>query len=245
MGEPDPRQSGRTSAHRTADSPAGTPFPGRDGGPDAGHERSATASTSAAARERLAQYGPNELAERDRKSVWRMLWEQLSATLVVVLIVAAVVSAALGDFTDAVAILAIVVLNTVLGLFHEQRAERAMAMLKRLAVPIVRARRDGAVVELPSRDLVPGDIVLLEAGRRGAGRLPAGRVREPARAGGLAHRRIGAGGQDLPGRCPTPSLPLGDRRNMVYMGTDRHLRARAGRRRGDGHARPSSAASPT
>ncbi len=171
-----------------------------------------------AARDRFAEHGPNELADRGQKSVWRMLWEQLSATLVVVLIVAAVVSAALGDFTDAVAILAIVVLNTILGLVHEHRAERAMAMLKRLAVPIVRARRSGSVVELPARDLVPGDIVLLEAGNL----VPADcRLVECAN---LRAQEASLTGESEPvdkilQALPDADLPLGDRRNMVYMGT--------------------------
>ncbi len=174
--------------------------------------------TSAAARERLAQYGPNQLAERGGKSMWRSLWEQLTATLIVVLVVAAVVSAGLGDFADAAAILVIVVLNTVLGLFHEQRAERAMAMLKRMAVPIVRARRDGAVVELPSRDLVPGDIVLLEAGDV----MPADcRLFECAN---LRAEEASLTGESEPvdkvcEAIDDAEAALGDRRNMVYMGT--------------------------
>jgi len=174
--------------------------------------------TTDQARDLLAKHGPNELAERDQKSVWRMLWEQLSGTLVVVLIVAAVVSAALGDFTDAAAILAIVVLNTILGLVHEHRAERAMAMLKRLAVPIVRARRDGRVVELPSRDLVPGDVLLLEAGNV----VPADcRVLECA---SLRVQEASLTGESEPvdKTCQAltePELTLGDRRNMVYMST--------------------------
>ena len=174
--------------------------------------------TGVVARERLAHYGPNELAERGRKSIWRMLWEQLTATLVVVLIVAAVVSAALGDVTDTIAILAIVVLNTVLGLVHEHRAERAMALLKRLAVPIVRVRRGGQVLEVPSRDLVPGDIVLLEAGNV----VPADcRLLECAN---LRAEEASLTGESEPvdkvcQAIDEVELPLGDRRNMTYMGT--------------------------
>ena len=174
--------------------------------------------TTDQAHERLAQHGHNELTERDQKSVWRMLWEQLSGTLVAVLIVAAVVSAALRDFPDAAAIFAIVVLNTILGLVHEHRAERAMAMLKRLAVPIVRARRDGRVIELPSRDLVPGDIVLLEAGNV----VPADcRLLECA---SLRVQEASLTGESEPVDKTSqtliePDLALGDRRNMVYMST--------------------------
>jgi Ca2+-transporting ATPase len=177
-----------------------------------------TGLTGASAHERLSQYGPNELAERGGKSIWRTLWEQLTATLVLVLIVAAILSAALGDFTDAIAILAIVVLNTLLGLVHEQRAERAMAMLKRMAVPIVRARRDGEVRELPSRDLVPGDIVLLEAGNV----VPADcRVLECAN---LRIEEASLTGESEPVDKISQAVddleaPLGDRLSMVYMGT--------------------------
>ena len=84
--------------------------------------------------------------------------------MVVILIVAAVVSGLLGDWKDAIAILAIVVLNAVLGFTQEFRAERAMAALKQLAVPTVKVRRGGHVLEISARDLVPGDVVLLEAG---------------------------------------------------------------------------------
>jgi P-type Ca2+ transporter type 2C len=113
---------------------------------------------------RLAQHGPHELVERGGRSSWRIILEQLTGTLVLILIVAAVVSALVGDVKDAVAILAIVVLNAMLGFVQEYRAEQAMAALKRLAVPLVRVRREGQVVEVPAHDLVPGDVVLLEAG---------------------------------------------------------------------------------
>ncbi|MCX6549396.1 MAG: cation-translocating P-type ATPase [Acidobacteria bacterium] len=170
------------------------------------------------ARRRLAEHGPNELTERGQKSIWRMLWEQLSGTLVVVLIVAAVSSAALGDYPDALAIFAIVVLNATLGLYHERRAERAMAMLKRLAVPVVRVRRGGQVEERPSRELVPGDVVLLEAGNL----VPADcRLVECAN---LRVQESSLTGESeavdkVSHALPEPDLPLGDRRNMVYMGT--------------------------
>jgi len=174
--------------------------------------------TGPEAQQRLEKFGPNELAERGRKSIWRSLWEQLSATLIVVLIVAAIVSAALGDVTDAVAILAIVALNTMLGLFHEQRAEKAMATLKRMAVPIVLVRRDGRVIELPSRELVPGDILLVEAGNV----VPADcRLVECAN---LRVEEAALTGESEPvdkvsNALGDPEAAIGDRRNMLYMGT--------------------------
>ena len=116
------------------------------------------------AERRLARDGPNQLEESGGRGVWKILAEQLTATLTLVLIVAAIVSAALGDYEDAIAILAIVVLNALLGVRQEYKAERAMAALKSLAAPVVKVRRDGAVKELSSRELVLGDAVVLEAG---------------------------------------------------------------------------------
>jgi len=174
-------------------------------------------STAEAGR-RLIQHGPNELVERGGKSAWRIVWEQLTATMVVILIVAAVLSAALGDYNDTIVILAIVVLNALLGFTQEYRAERAIAALKQLAVPTVKVRRDRHVCELAARDLVPGDIVLLEAGNL----VPAdGRVLESIN---LRIQEAALTGESEPVDKAAPALdtgdlPLGDRRNMAYMGT--------------------------
>jgi Ca2+-transporting ATPase len=170
------------------------------------------------AQRRLAEYGPNELIERGLKSPLLILWEQLTALMVVILIIAAAVSAALGDYKDAVAILAIVVLNAVLGFTQEYRAEKAMAALKKLAVPTVKVRRGGHVREVSARELVPGDIVLLEAGAL----IPAdGRLLESIT---LRTQEATLTGESEPiEKSPKAlageNLPLGDRRNMVYMST--------------------------
>lgn len=174
--------------------------------------------SQAEARRRLSEHGPNELVAREGRSLWRIVWEQLTAVMVVILIVAAAISAALGDYKDAVAILAIVFLNTVLGVTQEYRAEKAMAALKKMAVPTVKVRRDGEVREISARDLVPGDIVLLEAG----GFVPAdGRLLESVN---LRVQEAALTGESEPVEKLTDpfsdeKLPLGDRRNMVYLGT--------------------------
>jgi len=174
--------------------------------------------SAAEAARRLIQHGPNELVERGGKSAWRIIWEQLSATMVVILIIAAIISAVLGDHEDTIVILAIVVLNAILGFTQEYRAERAMAALKKLAVPTVRVRRDGHIQELAARDLVPGDIVLLEAGNL----TPAdGRILESVN---LRLQEAALTGESEPvdkvaHALHTGDLPLGDRRNMAYMGT--------------------------
>ncbi|MCH8338609.1 MAG: ATPase, partial [Chloroflexi bacterium] len=114
--------------------------------------------------QRLREHGPNELVERGLKSPWRILWEQLTGIMVIVLIIAALVSLLLGDRLDAIVILAIVVLNAILGFVQEYRADRAMAALKRMAAPVVKVRREGQLQQVPAREIVPGDILLLEAG---------------------------------------------------------------------------------
>ena len=167
---------------------------------------------------RLREYGPNELIERGGKSRWKILWEQFTSTLVLVLIAAALVSGFLGDVEDTVAILVIVLLNAALGFRQEYQAEQAMVALKRLAVPRVRVRRDGRVRELSARELVPGDLVLLEAGNL----VPAdGRL---VSAANLRVQEATLTGESEPVEKEANLVfdvekAVGDRRNMVYMGT--------------------------
>lgn len=99
--------------------------------------------SAAEAATRLQRFGPNELIERGGKMPWQILLGQFTSKLVLILIVAAVVSAIVGDFKDAVAIIAIAILNAVLGFVQEHRAEQAMAALRKLTVPNVRVRREG------------------------------------------------------------------------------------------------------
>jgi magnesium-transporting ATPase (P-type) len=174
--------------------------------------------SAAAAAERLQTHGPNELRERRGRGSLRMLREQLTETMVLILIVAGVISAFLGKGTETAAILAIVALFALLGFIQEYRAERAMAALQQLAVPAVRVRRNGAVSEIPARDLVPGDIVLLEAGNA----VPADlRLVEVAQ---LKIQEAALTGESEPieknaEAIPDAQLSLGDRRNMAYLGT--------------------------
>ncbi len=174
--------------------------------------------SSAAVTARQAEYGPNELVDRGVKSPWRILWEQLTGIMVVILLVAALVSVLLGEYTDAIVVLVIVVLNAVLGFSQEYRAEQAMAALKKMAAPRVRVRRDGHLRELPAGELVPGDVVLLEAGSL----VPAdARLVESAN---LRVQEAVLTGESEPVEKYTHSvsgenLPVADRRNMLYLGT--------------------------
>ncbi len=168
---------------------------------------------------RLARFGPNELKEQGGISPLKILIGQFSNTMVLILIAAAIISGFLGKTTETAAIAAIVILFALLGFYQEYNAERAMAALKRLAVPLVRVRRSGQLQEISAKELVPGDVVLLEAGNA----VPADmrlvesvnlRIQEAALTGESEpvekHAR----------QLPDPEIPLGDRLNMAYLGTE-------------------------
>ena len=174
--------------------------------------------TSEEAKQRLEKYGENQLNESPRPGFLAMLWEQLNNFVVILLIIASVISALLGDYVEAIAIMAIVVLNAILGIVQEQRAEEALAALKRLAAPDAQVLRDGHRKAVPARELVPGDIVHLEAGNY----IPADvrlleavnlRIEEASLTGeSLAVQKNAASVLDK-------NVPLGDRKNTAFMGT--------------------------
>lgn len=178
----------------------------------------ATGLSHTEAENRLAQQGPNELTEPSLKNPLLMVWDQLKATAVVVLIVAAAASALLGDYEDALAIMAIVVFNAVLGFTQEYRAGKEFAALRKMAVPKARVWRDAQWDQVLARELVVGDIVQLEDGDQ----VPADcrllestnlRTQEAAFTGeseSIEKHVAPISGQEL---------PLGDRRNMAFMGT--------------------------
>ena len=120
--------------------------------------------TAENAAKRLERVGPNELHEKPSVPFWKLVLAQLNSFVVILLIVASIISALLGDYVEAAAIMAIVVLNAVLGVVQESRAEAALAALKKMAAPEAEVIRDGHRQKISSRELVPGDVVLLEAG---------------------------------------------------------------------------------
>ncbi len=174
--------------------------------------------TTSEARRRLVRYGPNQLAEAPPPSFWSKLWEQFNNFVVWLLIVAAVVSAALGDWVEAAAIMAIVILNAVLGLVQESRAEQALAKLRQMAAPEAHVIRDGRRQVVPAREVVPGDIVLLEAGNY----VPADvRLLESVN---LRIDESALTGESSPVTKDATivirdNVPVGDQKNMAFMGT--------------------------
>jgi P-type Ca2+ transporter type 2C len=149
---------------------------------------------------------------------WKLLLEQFKNILILILLVAVGLSVALGHATEAIVIGAIVLLAAVLGFVQEYRAERAIEALRQMAAPTATVVRDGREVEIPARDLVPGDVVLLHAGDKASadGRL--------VEAVNLQVEEAALTGESLPVEKQTEEvegadLPLGDRTNMVYSGT--------------------------
>ena len=174
--------------------------------------------TDAQAQEILARVGLNELVDKGTKSIFAIIWEQLTDVMVIILIIAAVVSAFIGEAQDTIVILAIVVLNTILGVSQEYRAEQAIAALKQMAVPTVKVRRNGTLVEISARELVPGDVVEVESGNL----IPAdGRVVEEAN---LRIEEAALTGESEPvekhiDTIEGKDIPLGDQINRAFMGT--------------------------
>jgi len=180
-------------------------------------------------RQRRARWGRNELREAPKRSFWKMLLDQFDQFLVIILIVAAIVSALIGwseynrsgdttEFIDAIAIMTIVILNAILGVVQEGRAEEALAALKKMAAPNARVLRNGYTETIPSSELVPGDVVILETGNY----VPADvrliesvnlRLDEASLTGESV-----ATGKDA-GEVLPAEATLGDRRNMAFMST--------------------------
>ena len=120
--------------------------------------------TEQEAQRRLERYGPNQLHQQAKKTVWKMLWEQLADAMVLILIGAAVLSIFLGEWAEAIVIFTIVVLDAVIGVVQENKAVNALNSLKKMSAPTATVRRDGEESVIPTCDLVPGDIVLIEDG---------------------------------------------------------------------------------
>ncbi|CAL8980278.1 Calcium-transporting ATPase [Propionicimonas sp. T2.31MG-18] len=167
---------------------------------------------------RLESLGPNELRASGRVSPWRLLLDQFKNVLIVILLAATALSFSLGHGVESIVIAVIVLFAVLLGFVQEFRAERAIEALREMAAPTATVLRDGREAELPTRTLVPGDIVVLHPGDR----VPAdGRVIESVN---LMVEEAPLTGESLPvgkesERLIEADLPVGDRMNMVYAGT--------------------------
>ncbi|MGB7453057.1 MAG: HAD-IC family P-type ATPase, partial [Lysobacterales bacterium] len=177
-----------------------------------------TGLSSEEATARQQHYGPNRLKETPPRSRWLLLADQFKGVLILVLIGAAILAAIIGDLTDAVVILAVVLINAFLGFSQEQRAEQSIAALKKMLAPTAEVRRDGKTTTLSADLLVPGDIVLLGSGDRvpADGRVISAHrfeVDESALTG--ESRTVGKHADSLVGQ----DLPLAERANLFFMNT--------------------------
>ena len=168
--------------------------------------------------QRREYFGTNEIREGRRRGPLSMLFGQFTDFMILVLIAAAIISGLIGDVVDTIVILAIVILNAVIGFVQEFRAERAIAALKQMAALQAQVRRDGRARLIPAAELVPGDVVVVEAGNA----VPADlRLMESVQ---LRIEEAALTGESHPVEkvaraLHEPELPIGDRRNMAYKGT--------------------------
>ncbi|WP_302153931.1 cation-translocating P-type ATPase [uncultured Enorma sp.] len=186
-----------------------------------------TGLTSAEAQTRAAKFGPNKLKEEEKTPLWIRFFQQMADPMVIMLIVAAVISAVTGmiqgesEWADVVIIMAVVIINSALGVIQEAKSEEALAALQEMSAAQSKVIRDGKQISLHSSELVPGDIVLLEAGDA----VPADcRVLESA---SMKIEEAALTGESVPVEKHTDPIaldgaddvPLGDRKNMCYMGS--------------------------
>jgi len=169
---------------------------------------------------RIKKYGKNEFKEEKKKGLLKMIFEQINDVMIYILIAAAVASASLGEVSDAIIIGIVITLNAVIGIIQERKAEEAIKELKKLSSPKSLVKRNGKVVEVPSNKIVPGDIVVLEAGRM----VPADlRLIDEA---SLKIEESSLTGESVPVEKDSEidlsgkeDVALGDQRNMAFMST--------------------------
>jgi P-type Ca2+ transporter type 2C len=179
-------------------------------------QSSGLSATEAA--DRLQQHGPNELQEKKKRPAWMMLLLQFKDLMILILLAAAIIAAIVGDLKDMIVILVIVIINAVVGFLQEYRAEKALEALKKMATTRAQVKRDNAVQKLPATGLVPGDVVVLEAGDM----IP-GDIRIINSHGLKIEEASLTGESQAVDKRIEPltdeNIPLGDRMNMAYKST--------------------------
>lgn len=167
---------------------------------------------------RLEKYGKNKLVTKKKKTLFKQFLSQLKDVMIYILIIAAIISAFLGEISDALIILLVIVINAVIGVVQESKAEKALDALKELSTPKALVKRDGSLKEILSEDIVPGDIVIIDAGRYIPGDL---RLIDTAN---LKIEESAFTGESVPSEkdasfLPDKEIPIGDQNNMAFMST--------------------------
>ncbi|EHK2327262.1 calcium-transporting P-type ATPase, PMR1-type [Clostridium perfringens] len=179
-------------------------------------EKNGLSSTEAL--RRLEKYGKNKLVTKKKKTLFKQFLSQLKDVMIYILIIAAIISAFLGEISDALIILLVIVINAVIGVVQESKAEKALDALKELSTPKALVKRDGSLKEILSEDIVPGDIVIIDAGRYIPGDL---RLIDTAN---LKIEESAFTGESVPSEkdasfLPDKEIPIGDQNNMAFMST--------------------------
>lgn len=179
-------------------------------------EKNGLSSTEAL--RRLEKYGKNKLETKKKKTLFKQFLSQLKDVMIYILIIAAMISAFLGEISDALIILLVIIINAVIGVIQESKAEKALDALKELSTPKALVKRDGSLKEILSEDIVPGDIVIIDAGRYIPGDL---RLIDTAN---LKIEESAFTGESVPSEkdasfLPDKEIPIGDQNNMAFMST--------------------------
>lgn len=175
--------------------------------------------SSSDAKSRLEKNGPNKLAGKKKKSIIQLFFSQINDVMIYILIIAAIISAFMGEISDAIIILIVILVNAIIGVVQESKAEKALEALKNMSTPKALVKRDGEIIEIPSEEVVLGDIVIIDAGRY----IPADlRLIESAN---LKIEESAFTGESLPAEKIATTLnsegdvPIGDQNNMAFMST--------------------------
>ena len=179
-------------------------------------EKNGLSSTEAL--RRLEKYGKNKLETKKKKTLFKQFLSQLKDVMIYILIIAAIISAFLGEISDALIILLVIIINAVIGVIQESKAEKALDALKELSTPKALVKRDGSLKKILSEDIVPGDIVIIDAGRYIPGDL---RLIDTAN---LKIEESAFTGESVPSEkdasfLPDKEIPIGDQNNMAFMST--------------------------
>lgn len=117
------------------------------------------------AKSRLEKYGENKLTSQKKKSIWQLFLSQINDVMIYILLGAAIISTFMHEYSDAVVILLVILINALIGVVQESKAEKSLEALKKLSTPKAIVKRDGIIKEIPSEEVVVGDIIILDAGR--------------------------------------------------------------------------------
>ena len=181
------------------------------------HTNVLTGLSNAEAQKRLEQYGENKLLSSSKKNILQLFFSQINDVMIYILLIASLISAFMKEYSDSIIILIVIFINAIIGVAQEYKAEKSLQALKKLSTPKAIVKRDGIIKEIPSQEVVKGDIVILDAGRY----LPADlRLFESVN---LKINESAFTGESLPSEKDsstielTENIPLGDRYNMCFM----------------------------